>query len=353
MKKILILLCVLLPLFGGVCWAQVDKEKMTESDGFVWYKVTNKTTFQEGAESATGKTLVPTGDYMIIYQTTSGGWFELLTEKAEGAYSKDGKCVVPISRGYDEVSYKANQGFSLVKRNGKVGVCDNTGAEIVPCNYKNISYSSNGFKYEDAAGRWIALGVNHRGSTPSNTKFSKTQYTDLSVFELKGRVKSCTYSGHHTPFCIDGADLNHSFEFSPDGKLVMKDPSKKFKRDKMGRLEKIDDYTIDYDEKGRVKSTLCTYFLFFALCSDRCHYTYDEKGRVSQIDIEDVTASGTNLAEIIADAIVNTMENDKEYHTYMYTYTKFDSKGNWIERTVIDNLGEVMGETEYRTITYY
>ncbi len=212
MKRTLLLLYALLPFFGGECWAQVEKEKMVESDGFVWYKLSDKTTFQEGAESVSGQSLVPTGDYMVIYQTTSGGWFEVLAANAEGAYSKDGKCVVPISRGYDEVSYKAHQGFSLVKKNGKVGVCDKTGEEIIPCNYKNISYSSGGFKYEDAAGKWVPLGgiLNGANSTSAKSNYNEYFYF-IQYSEYKnGSIQEFMAMGEGMPEYSINIDLQSS-----------------------------------------------------------------------------------------------------------------------------------------------
>lgn len=343
-QRILLFLYSLLPFFGGDCWAQVEKEKIVESDGFVWYKLSDKTTFQEGAENESGQSLVPTGDYMIIYQTTSGGWFEVLAANAEGAYSKDGKCVVPISSGYDEVSYKANQGFSLVKRNGKVGVCDQTGEEIIPCKYQNIVYSSKGFKYENATGKWVSLGVNL--NSPNQSLHSHS-YTDVSVFDLKGRVKSCTITENHTPWNIYDVNSDYTINFSPDGKLVLDDSSTKIERDSNGRLKKVGEYNISFDDKGIVKSiSFISSIILLSVLYDS-NYIYDNNGLIVQNKIGSVEM----VLFDIADAFKQVFDND--YHIFNYTYTKFDSKGNWIERMVSDNKGEITNGVETRTITYY
>jgi hypothetical protein len=56
---------------------------------------------------------------------------------------------------------------------------------------------------------------------------------------------------------------------------------------------------------------------------------------------------GIDMVEMMKEAL------EKEPHIYNYTYTKFDSNGNWIERKVTDDKGEVKGGVERRTITYY
>ena len=176
--------------------AQVKKTHKVESDGFVWYELENGT--QHGAESASGKTLVPMGEYRIDYYSWYGGRFQLEDRNGyEAIYTKDGTCLIPLSRKYDYISpYISNSRilyYSVIK-NKLLGTCDAYGTEAVPPRYDAIQYhNERGFEYKSSNGRYVALGIKLDGqgrayqggvvsSTSSSSNIVSSSGTSSSQF---------------------------------------------------------------------------------------------------------------------------------------------------------------------------
>ena len=234
MKKVSLLLFVLLSVVCNDCWAQVTRTREVEKDGFVWYEL--KDTSRDryyGAESASGKTIVPIGHYMVIYHTTSGGWFNVTDwdSHREGAYTKDGRYSIPISRGYEEVHFRPEDDGSYpyfkVGRNGLYGACDLSGREIIAPKYESLFYySGDGFNYEDSNGNYVALGIKldsdgiYRGSnsvastrtttSSSSSSSNSTSYSSSSGLRYKG-----TYTKSGQALCVNtGEYLNDVGDFT-------------------------------------------------------------------------------------------------------------------------------------------
>ena len=125
----------------------INKELKTEKDGFKWYKVSQGETY--GAEDYLNHTLIP------------------------------------LSRQYSGIYYlpeEGHKGYFNVEKNGKEGACDLTGKEIASPIYESLIYS-NGFKYKNSSGEWIALdwmldseGKGIRGTKESITYNGATYY---------------------------------------------------------------------------------------------------------------------------------------------------------------------------------
>ena len=126
-KKLFIFLLFALFLQVSNSFAQVIREN--KGDSFKWVLLTNQNTGEYGAENLQGKTLVPMGKYIIVYHDLNGGYFQLLGNGASAAYSKEGKLLIPFSRGYETI-VRQEQYFG-VQKNGLYGACDEDGFEII------------------------------------------------------------------------------------------------------------------------------------------------------------------------------------------------------------------------------
>lgn len=134
--------------------SKVEKTLRTGADDFMYYKI--KKDKLVGVVDLDGNTLVP-----IIYDDVSYkanphfGTHFFLTQKYPyvGAYSPDGKEIIPIDRKYTKLSLCspcqagsaecATSGFVYfeVERNGgMIGICDAYGAEVIPPSHKYSSF---------------------------------------------------------------------------------------------------------------------------------------------------------------------------------------------------------------------
>lgn len=205
---------LLIVLALGVCstsLAQVKKTYKIEDDGFEWYEI--ESNGKRGAQDVNGNTLIRPEFPLIIYQKTSGGWFEVIDHhQYYGAYTKDGRCIISPSRGYKFTHKLGNEqegyyytaekdgkkgafddngkeiispsrgydniykseGYYNVEKDGKHGACDMSGREIIAPQYKFLVYVSSDhvFKYENAAGDWVSTGISLNGSSYTSSSSS-------------------------------------------------------------------------------------------------------------------------------------------------------------------------------------
>ncbi len=151
-----ILTSILMLFLSCNCHAQVGQKQHVEEDGFVWYELTRNIS-QHGAENESGGSIVPVGNYDIMY---FNGYFLLFSHNHEGIYSKEGKELIPLSSQYEHVLPLDN--YFQIERNGKKGVCDIQGEEIIPIDkgYSDIVYNeTTGFSYENSNGGYTPLGL--------------------------------------------------------------------------------------------------------------------------------------------------------------------------------------------------
>ena len=90
--------------------AKIEKTLETESDGFTWYST--KQGSKKGAQTTSGSTIIPLGDYFLLYYSTnknfpSGGFFKIFCSSGdhEGIFSKTGTNLIPLSREYTSVVF--------------------------------------------------------------------------------------------------------------------------------------------------------------------------------------------------------------------------------------------------------
>ena len=111
---------------------------------------------QFGVADKNGKIIIPcapgTGIYLTEYITPEGtpfdynyerdGWgFVMQGDKYSALYDEKGKEIIPLSRGYSDIYLRVDEHgakYIKVRKDGKVGICDETGKETLPPVYTDI-----------------------------------------------------------------------------------------------------------------------------------------------------------------------------------------------------------------------
>lgn len=171
-----------------ICYAQITKEERGGS--FKWVLITNKSNGERGVESPKGNIIVPMGKYMIIYQELNGGFFQVIDNGIQAAYSTDGKLLIPFSRGYDRIVKHGN--YYGVRKDGLEGACDDDGYEIIAPKYASLFYSSiDGFN-STVGGKHVPLGI----IKESNGVFSGVDYSTkaASLAQTSAGISSQSFS---------------------------------------------------------------------------------------------------------------------------------------------------------------
>lgn len=145
------------------------RNTFTADDGFTWVSVVGGMGF--GAETTLGQVIIPAQFGIVAYiPTDAGGWFYVSSKdnSLHAAYSKTGQCIIPLSRGYKDVSLM-DQGWFLVQKNGMYGACDMTGREFISPVHEGLMYDENeGFKTKGSNGLYTALNVWIPGKEPKH-----------------------------------------------------------------------------------------------------------------------------------------------------------------------------------------
>lgn len=203
----MLMLCLLVPTTIS---AQPKREKKTELNGFVWYKLSEGS--YEGAEDANGKTLIPLSmGYTLVGYSAPSKRFYGIKNNMMGYHDETGKEIISPDRGYDHVMdlrgfIRVSRGdkvgacdlsgmevispdkgyddilfcdnYYKVERNGKQGVCDLAGKEIVAPIYDYILYSDGVYKYQDAGGHFWPVPGTLRSFASSSSSTTTSISTD-------------------------------------------------------------------------------------------------------------------------------------------------------------------------------
>lgn len=155
----------------NICVLAQNKELKTEEDGFKWYLTSSDG--NRGAQSVNGKELVPLsiGFEWVSYHNgfLIGTIFspdDDFKKNKNACYDKTGKVIIPFGR-YEHISYNVPEAgkpawFSVTK-NGFDGACDVTGKEIIPPVYTGLLYGSKGFEGKKENGNYNLLGISLPG----------------------------------------------------------------------------------------------------------------------------------------------------------------------------------------------
>lgn len=166
--------------------SNVERTLKKENDGFSWYKT--KQGSMEGAQAIDGTTIVPLGYYTLIYYMSdasfpSKGYFFVKKSSGQGIFTKTGKNIIPVSRGYSSITFldeEGHVGYFSISKNGKEGACDIDGKEILAPQYNNIIFIRDKFEFLDSQGKYQpsdytldASGHGIRINTQTNIASSK------------------------------------------------------------------------------------------------------------------------------------------------------------------------------------
>jgi len=181
---------------------------------------------------------------------------------------------------------------------------------------------------------------------------------DLAAFDLKGKVKSCTWINHKA------GCMQYGFMNDANKEVVTFDATGKCKTlDGMafaagGRSGSAVHNEVKRDAKRRVTYG-SLYNAFYCPGSADEYFKYNAAGKLASHRYEDggmtITTTFTYDAAGVMTAstskLEDLMEEKTTYKKVTYTVTAKDAKGNWTKRTAKLSTGKTWNET--RTILYY
>ena len=195
------------------------------------------------------------------------------------------------------------------------------------------------------AALFVACGGNDKKDEKKAEAEKATVPTDLSLFELKGNVKSVTYQDWGMcPF--NGVEVykngSHVVSFDDSGNVVVPSDGRIIRDDK-GVAVNIQYYLSDWD------------YWFSQLP------TYDTNGRLKMIGSEGVDGGINrefyydNEGRVSKNVKTDYCEGSVYIYETSYEYVAFDAQGNWTERvaTTVSDWDGTNTETETRAILYY
>ena len=159
MKQKLLLMVLALGMCS-ISVAQMTKEFQVGDDGFKWYKTS--TDGKVGAEDIYGNTIVPCEYQIINYKGNQYDfdpkWFKVSyrdnSDWTYGAYTANGRYVIPISRHYNYINGHIEDNFTYYdfeKKGIGCGICDVNGREVVfieGTSYIEPDYKAGKFYYK-------------------------------------------------------------------------------------------------------------------------------------------------------------------------------------------------------------
>ena len=132
----------------------------------------------------------------VVYQSGSGGWFDVKLNDKEGACDLTGKEIIPCK--YDNVDFYGNS--YGIKLKGKEGSCDLTGTEIIPCKYDEVTFYGDryGIKLNGKEGTCDLTGKEVISCKYDNILLSGGYYH----IKLDGKEGTCDLTGKEVIPCI-------------------------------------------------------------------------------------------------------------------------------------------------------
>lgn len=189
--------------------SEYEKDLQVEDDGFSWYRMETRGTYLKsigeyltdapyGAMDKSGKILVPRQYDGILYYN---GYFIAQKNNKEAAYTKDGTCIIPLSRGYTNI-LASTEGFGVYIDNA-MGLCSSDGKEIIsPSKGFTSIYDSkgaDGFEYYEVKkdGKSAILSSTGNYIIPLSRGYSKIYRMDDDIENIFYRV----YKGELEGYC--------------------------------------------------------------------------------------------------------------------------------------------------------
>ena len=120
---------------------EVMKFKQVADDGYVWYKLKRGNLY--GVRDSEGNNIIPIKYTFVEYRTSEYNgthFFYVANGEYKGAYTREGTCVIPINRHYTGISLLGTSNWLCwnVDKNGKSGILDARGKEVIPPIYDSV-----------------------------------------------------------------------------------------------------------------------------------------------------------------------------------------------------------------------
>lgn len=189
MKKILFLIAL---CFNSLLCVSQEKTLQEHKDGTKWYLLKDDKTY--GALDQDGNVLIPLSkgfNYVSYYHAdnTDRGFFDVQKGDFHGIYDKSGNEIISTERGYSMIVYQVTlDGYKYfgVTKNDKDGACDLKGKEIVPPKYYAVTYYGDcfGAYLDENLKEWIDLGIKlEKKDILSDDNFFKRKMQEDDGFE--------------------------------------------------------------------------------------------------------------------------------------------------------------------------
>lgn len=181
---------------------------------------------------------------------------------------------------------------------------------------------------------------------------------DLALFDLKGKVKQCTWVNHKAGCLQKGFSKTANKEVITFSQAGHCQKWNDILFAAQGRSGNALHNEIKRDAKGRtVYGSL--YNGFYAPGSGEETFGYDAKGKLAKFTYEDAGAMVETTFEYDAEgkmsssisSIEDMMEDNTSKITVTYQVQNTDDKGNWTKRLAKPSAGASW--VEFRTIVYY
>lgn len=326
MRHILVLLAYALSI--SLCFSQTTKKRLSDicSGGFQCYYLCDENGF-EGAETKDGKTIIPTSkgfDWVILREQ---GYFSVEKAHAVGAYDIWGREIIAPKEEYKMIIYTYKEGFLYLTEYG----------------YPAFNIFLDDLK---RALKPMADGTREYLFGPENGR----ERFDALRYDIKGHVGLCMELTLSDQFLGEGKDTTLcSYEFMEDGEYVPDyyegKKAKTFKRDSQGRIvyetyESTDEFNpgtyeenFVYDSRNRIVKSYGKEPFDFSYKNFTRTYTYDGDNLVRE-----------EYSDDISDPTV-----------YTYKVEKVDSHGNWTIRrcTSEDNVLGSRTTIQSRSFVYF
>ena len=245
-QKVLLLIVLTLSLCGTTVFGQnsLSRELKTEDDGFQYYKIQSNGIV--GAEDKNGKTLIPIsrGYSKCFYHK---GWIYVRRNGAEGVCDISGKEIIAPDK-YSFVNFHPEEGHTGwfgVKIDEEEGACDMTGREIIPCKFKSIVFAANCFQHKNSAGDWIKFDI-------TLDELGKASGSDISLSSSPSSSSSSvssTKSSSSKTSSLSKSNISNTYH-----DVVAFELKGKVKRCKWTSDGVIDGYEMTFDNKGKLSS---------------------------------------------------------------------------------------------------
>ena len=204
--------------------------------------------------------------------------------------------------------------------------------------------------------------------TKQNVSASKIVSPAVRTFDLIGNIKSCKVKTIGEDYSFTSTDV----EFNQNGLLVRnKNSYYSYNQDgsfKKGYLKNQNNFIVSININSLRQITKISVKNKEMIHSEEVYentYKYDKNGFLSYFNGVFGPTSYTRDAKGLITSAKSTMDygDSLEKSVLTYTYTSFDSKGNWVKRNIkseniIENDGDVKPSSitnikEERTIIYY